>query len=108
MHAIVLMLATFIGCLLIIVVFLICLSCICIFIFIYFQAIKPVYQKLADENTEVAFGLVDVDENSDAALEFEINAVPTFVFFDGERAVEKMTGADTNQLEKLVGDLKSK
>ena len=49
-----------------------------------------------------------MDENSDAAVEFEINAVPTFVFFDGERAVEKMTGADAKQLEKLVGDLEKR
>ena len=70
--------------------------------------IKPVYEKLSKSNDEIAFGLVDIDENSDTAADFEINAVPTFVFFEGEKAVEKMTGADVNQLEKLVGDLQAK
>ena len=70
--------------------------------------IKPVYEKLSKSNDKVAFGLVDIDENSDTAADFEISAVPTFVFFEGEKAVEKMTGADVNQLEKLVGDLQAK
>lgn len=52
--------------------------------------------------------MIDVDENSDSATEFEINAVPTFIFFDGEQAVEKFTGADPTQLESLVTDLKSR
>ena len=70
--------------------------------------IKPVYEKLSKANSDVAFGLVDIDENSESAIDFEVNAVPTFVFFEGEKAVEKMTGADVNQLEKLVGDLQAK
>ena len=56
----------------------------------------------------MAFGLVDVDENSDSATEFDINAVPTFVFFEGEQATEKFTGADPSQLESLVAALKSR
>jgi len=72
------------------------------------KMIKPVYEKLSKANSNVAFGLVDIDENSEAAMDFEINAVPTFVFFDGEKAVEKMTGADVQQLEKLVADLNVK
>jgi thiol-disulfide isomerase/thioredoxin len=72
------------------------------------KQIKPIYKKLAEEHTSVAFGLVDVDQNADSALEFEISAVPTFVFFDGEHAVEKMTGADATQLSKLVEELKDR
>ena len=53
-------------------------------------------------------GTVDIDEESDAAMEFEIRAVPTFVFFDGERAVNKMAGADASQLKTLIEDLKSR
>ena len=75
---------------------------------VYLQMIKPVYEKLSKANSDVAFGLVDIDENSESSVEFEVSAVPTFVFFEGETVVEKMTGADVNQLEKLVGDLQAK
>ena len=71
------------------------------------KAIKPVYEELATKYTDVAFGKVDVDENSDAAVEFEIQAVPTFVFFNGEEPVERFSGADPNKLESIVKDLQS-
>ena len=67
--------------------------------------IKPVYEAMASKYTDVAFGKVDVDDNSDAALEYEINAVPTFVLFDGETAIERFMGADAAKLESLVKDL---
>lgn len=66
------------------------------------KVIKPVYEEMATKYTDVAFGKVDVDENSDAAVEFEISAVPTFVFFDGEEPIERFSGADPNMLESLV------
>ncbi|CAB9523606.1 Thioredoxin H-type [Seminavis robusta] len=72
------------------------------------KVIKPVYENMAKENEDVAFGLVDVDDNSDASLEFEITAVPTFIFFDGEKPVEKMTGADKATLEQKLADLKAR
>lgn len=63
---------------------------------------------MSKQDTDIAFGLVDVDDNNDSALEFDITAVPTFIFFDGGHAVDKMTGADANQLSKHVADLKAK
>jgi thioredoxin-like negative regulator of GroEL len=56
----------------------------------------------------VAFGKIDVDDNSDAALDFEISAVPTFVIFEGETAVHKFSGADPAQLELHVKALSEK
>ena len=67
--------------------------------------IKPVYEEMATKYTDVAFGKVDVDDNSDAALEYEVNAVPTFVLYDGEKPIERMMGADASKLETLVKDL---
>lgn len=50
----------------------------------------------------MAFGKVDVDDNADAALDFEVNQVPTFVVFEGEHATEKWAGADQEKLERHV------
>lgn len=72
------------------------------------KAIKPVYEELASKYKGVAFGKVDVDDNADAAVEFEISAVPTFVFFDGEEPIERFSGADPNKLEALVKDLEAR
>jgi len=70
--------------------------------------IKPIYEQLADKYPEVAFGKVDIDDNSDAAMEFQISAVPTFVFFDGDEPIERFSGADPNRLETLIKDLDSR
>ncbi len=72
------------------------------------KAIKPIYEELAKKYPQVAFGKVDVDDNSDAATEFEISAVPTFVFFDGEDAVERFSGADQTKLEKQIQELQKR
>jgi thioredoxin-like negative regulator of GroEL len=56
----------------------------------------------------VAFGLVDVDDNPDASMEFQINSVPTFVSFDGETLVDRFSGADPTKLESIVKDLKGR
>mmetsp|Transcript_36844 Transcript_36844/g.79550 ORF Transcript_36844/g.79550 Transcript_36844/m.79550 type:complete len:140 (-) Transcript_36844:239-658(-) len=70
------------------------------------KMISPIYTKLSEKYAEsVAFGKVDVDDNSDAAVEFQISAVPTFVFCkEGGDVVNKFSGADEGQLEKLVMD----
>ena len=65
------------------------------------------FDQLSNETEGVAFGMVDVDENSDASLDFEISAVPTFVFFNGEKVVDRMAGADANLLLSKVNDLKT-
>ena len=40
------------------------------------KQIKPIYEEMSTEHTSVAFGKVDVDDNSEAAQEFEITSVP--------------------------------
>ena len=69
------------------------------------KMISPIYDELSNKYPEVGFGKIDVDDNQDAAMEFQISAVPTFVFSKGGEAVNKFSGADKDQLEKLVQEL---
>jgi thioredoxin 1 len=70
------------------------------------RMIKPMYEELAKQyENQITFGKVDVDENQEAAMKFEVQAVPTFVLFDGESAVERFSGADAARLQKLLKDL---
>lgn len=41
-------------------------------------------------------------------MEFEISAVPTFIFSNGEDVMERFSGADPNQLEALIKQLDAK
>lgn len=67
--------------------------------------IKPIFEKLSDEYDGVAFGKIDVDENHDAAVEFQVRGVPMFVFFNGNEKHAEFTGADQAQLESTIKGL---
>ena len=69
------------------------------------KMIAPIYTELAKKYPDVAFGKVDVDDNQEAAIEFRIQAVPTFVFSKNKESVNKFSGADKVQLEKFVKEL---
>lgn len=71
------------------------------------KAIAPKYEAMSDKYPSVAFGKVDVDDNGEAATEFEIRAVPMFVLFDGETVQNRLSGADAGKLESLIGELEA-
>eukprot|EP00527_Entomoneis_sp_CCMP2396_P002145 CAMPEP_0198144736 /NCGR_PEP_ID=MMETSP1443-20131203/18214_1 /TAXON_ID=186043 /ORGANISM="Entomoneis sp., Strain CCMP2396" /LENGTH=144 /DNA_ID=CAMNT_0043808191 /DNA_START=139 /DNA_END=573 /DNA_ORIENTATION=- len=72
------------------------------------KAIKPVYEELSTKYSDVAFGKLDVDVNQDSATEYEISAVPTFIFFHQGSPVNRFSGADPTELETLIKDLQSR
>ncbi|GAX15563.1 hypothetical protein FisN_3Hh030 [Fistulifera solaris] len=63
------------------------------------KAISPMYQEMATKYTDIAFGKVDIDENADSSMEYEISAVPTFIFFEDNKAVALVRGADVKGLQ---------
>jgi thioredoxin 1 len=71
------------------------------------KQIAPIYESLSSEyHPEIAFGKVDVDENSEAAAEYEISAVPTFIFCAGANSVvDRFSGADRTQLATMIQKL---
>jgi thiol-disulfide isomerase/thioredoxin len=69
------------------------------------KMISPIYGTLSETYPDVAFGKVDIDDNHDSAMDFKISAVPTFVFSRGEETVNKLSGANKDQLEKFIKEL---
>ena len=69
------------------------------------KMIAPIYTELSSKYPDIAFGKVDVDENQDAAVEFQIQSVPTFVFSKNKESVNKFSGADKDQLESFLQEL---
>ena len=69
------------------------------------KAIKPVYEQLSNEYGDIGFGKIDIDDNQDAAVEYQISSVPTFIFFDGKTKYGQFSGADKAQLESVIKDL---
>ncbi|EEC48068.1 thioredoxin h [Phaeodactylum tricornutum CCAP 1055/1] len=68
--------------------------------------IGPIFEKLAEENPDIEFVKVDVDEADDVAAHCGVRAMPTFQFFRNGEKIEEMMGADQNKLAALVAKLK--
>jgi thioredoxin 1 len=63
----------------------------------------PVYEKFAEDNTNVACFSVDCEEFPDLASEFDIMSIPaTLVFKDGKLADTKQGKLTVEQLQNLV------
>lgn len=71
------------------------------------KMIKPVYEKMSSAHPEVKFGKVDVDDNQEASMNHEIQAVPTFIVFKDNGVIDRFSGADQKQLEDAVSKLKA-
>jgi thioredoxin 1 len=68
------------------------------------KIISPEFDKISKENKfkDIFFYKIDVDENDDLCEEYQINCMPTFVFFKNKKKIESITGANaTHLLDKL-------
>jgi thioredoxin 1 len=70
------------------------------------KRIAPIIQKMSEENTNVVFLKVDVDEVSDLAAELQISAMPTFYFYKKGTKVADVVGASEAKIRELVNQHK--
>lgn len=73
------------------------------------KAFGPVYEKASEDNTDIVFGKVDIDQNQDLASAADIQAVPTLLIAKNGQVIFKQAGAlrasDLNELIKQARDL---
>ncbi|KAH1038544.1 hypothetical protein J1N35_040287 [Gossypium stocksii] len=63
---------------------------------------EPVLNGMANKFTEVLFVKLDVDELPDVAQEFGVQGMPTFVLLKKGKEVDRVVGAQKNDLEKKI------
>merc|ERR1712083_514758 len=66
------------------------------------KRIAPVFAKLDEENADVVFVKVDVDENSETSEKYGIQAMPTFIFLKKKEKVDTLQGADEDKLKEMI------
>lgn len=66
------------------------------------KLIAPKVEEMAGEMSNVVFLKVDVDENEEAAQEYNVSAMPTFIFIKNSEKVADMMGANFDKLKELV------
>jgi thioredoxin 1 len=70
--------------------------------------LKPAFDKLAQQyagESSIGFATVDIDQYTDATEDYCLTAVPTFIFYDGDRPVETFTGSNVTRVEELIQQL---
>jgi thioredoxin 1 len=66
------------------------------------KVIAPQIEAMSKEMADVVFLKVDVDENEDAAQEYNISAMPTFIFIKNQAKVSDMMGANADKLKAMI------
>ena len=58
------------------------------------RMVAPVLEELADEMSDsVRIGKVNVDNNQQLAIKFQVQSIPTFLLFKNGEVVDRMMGA---------------
>eukprot|EP00729_Bicosta_minor_P018358 gene18358-4666_t len=66
------------------------------------KKINPFLSKLAAEQSGVAFYKVDVDQSEQLKTQWNVPALPHFVFLKGGKKIDCLTGAQNTVLRKKV------
>ena len=66
------------------------------------KMISPKFEAMAGEMSNVVFLKVDVDEAEDVKEEYNISAMPTFIFLKNGQKVADLMGANADKLTELV------
>lgn len=69
------------------------------------KMISPKLEELAKDFKNITILKVDVDECEDLAMEYEVSAMPTFVFIKKGQKVDSFAGANFEKLKDTIVNL---
>jgi thioredoxin-like negative regulator of GroEL len=65
------------------------------------QKVKPIVQEMKKEGFE--FQIIDADYEQLLVKRFQVKSVPTFILFENEKEINRITGAQTREkLEEFI------
>ncbi|GAV63493.1 Thioredoxin domain-containing protein [Cephalotus follicularis] len=70
------------------------------------KMMEPAFRAMSHKFSDVQFVRIDVDELSDVAQEFGVQAMPTFVLVKNGKEVDRVVGAKKDELEKKIDKLR--
>ncbi|KAL9384064.1 hypothetical protein Peur_024387 [Populus x canadensis] len=65
-------------------------------------AMNPIFEDLAAAHPDILFLTVDVDAVKEAAAKMEVKAMPTFVLVKDSAQVDKIVGANPEEIRKRI------
>ena len=61
------------------------------------KMLSPIVSEIAEENSDIDVGKINVDEEAELSLEFSIMSIPTLIVFKDGKAVKKSIGLVSKQ-----------
>ncbi|XP_071714114.1 thioredoxin-like protein CXXS1 [Rutidosis leptorrhynchoides] len=68
-------------------------------------AMNSVFEELASVFQDITFLTVDVDDLKEIASKYEVKAMPTFLLIKGGVIIDKLVGANPDEIKKRVETL---
>ncbi|KAI5656871.1 hypothetical protein M9H77_25664 [Catharanthus roseus] len=68
-------------------------------------AMNPFFEELATNFPDVSFLTVDVDEVKEVASKYEVKAMPTFLLMKNGSPIDKLVGANPDEIKKRIENL---
>ncbi len=59
------------------------------------KMMKPVIAEIIEENPDLEYVAVDIDNNRDLALQYDVMGVPTFIIEQDDKITNRISGAMT-------------
>lgn len=61
------------------------------------QMMKPMIAQVLEDHPEIDYVAIDIDQDRDMAIDFQIMSVPTFIIFEGDQQVTRFSGGMPKQ-----------
>lgn len=67
------------------------------------KMLSPIVSEIANENSDIDVGKINVDEEAELSLEFSIMSIPTLIVFRDGKAVKKSIGlVSKEEISELI------
>lgn len=66
------------------------------------KRIGPIMETVAQQFKNVIFLKIDVDENIESSLKYEITSMPTFIFFKKKQMLERFSGSSKDKVISII------
>lgn len=68
---------------------------------------SPIFDAVAEENDGVVFGKVNVDDEQEIAMAFNVSSIPTLILFKGGEPVARLVGLHSeDDLQEIIDENK--
>lgn len=68
------------------------------------RMMSPIIDEIAEENTQIVVGKVNVDEQSELAIQFDVMSIPTIIAFKDGKVMNSLIGV--HQKEDVLNMIK--